>query len=139
MQTLPRLSPQSADGVFHRYSEFRKSAFPQFPYRTVSTRSASLPRAARTTSQDFTLLPAAPYQTATSPWTSGVMVHFIHSSMQFGCGAFAEIIHVSAQPVAPSEGITESTGASASAYDRLMGQAVPTTMLPFTNPSISSV
>ena len=28
--------------------------------------------------------------------------------MQFGCGALAEIIHVSAQPVAPSLGITAS-------------------------------
>ena len=35
--------------------------------------------------------------------------------MQFGCGAFAEIIQVSAQPVMPSVGCAASTGASSSA------------------------
>src|SRR6476619_5372477 len=89
--------------------------------------------------QDWVLLPAAPYQRPTCAWTWGVSVHCIHWSMQFGCAACEEIIHVSAQPVTPSDGMTAATGASAFAYVRLTGQAVPTSMEPSTKPSISSV
>src|SRR4051794_14156757 len=118
-------SPQSACGVFHRYSDFRKSTFPHSPYRTVSTRSASLPSAFRVTSHAFTLLVAAPYQMATSLWTCGVIVHCIHFSMQLGCCAFDDIIQVSAHPVTPSLGTTSPTGTfpSASTTDRLSGHA----------------
>src|SRR6266571_6804287 len=60
--------------------------------------------------------------------------------MQLGCGACADIIHVSAQPVIPSDGATASTGfLSASIRLKLIGHAVPATMSPDSNPSISSV
>src|SRR5437867_13264142 len=133
--------PQSACGVFHRYSDFRKLTSPQLPYRTVSTRSASLPSAWRVRSQAFTLLAAAPYQIATSLWTSGRNVHCIHFSMQLGCLAWEDIIHVSAHPVTPSLGTTSPTGTlpSASMIDRLMDQAVPATMSSFSKPSVSPV
>ena len=36
-------------------------------------------------------------------------MYFNHRYAQFGCGAFVANIHVSAQPVAPSCGITEAT------------------------------
>ena len=61
--------------------------------------------------------------------------------MQFGCWAWLDIIHVSAQPVTPSDGITKSTGTlpAAAMYWRFTGHAVPITMSPRLNPSISSV
>src|SRR3972149_11369708 len=62
--------------------------------------------------------------------------------MQFGFLEFADIIQVSAQPVTPSSGITEATGAAflpASAYCWFTGQAVPITMSPDLKPWISSV
>ena len=61
--------------------------------------------------------------------------------MQLGCGALAEIIHVSAQPVAPSLGITASAFAASGPFVkvRFTGHAVPTTIDPSKNPSISSV
>ena len=61
--------------------------------------------------------------------------------MQLGFGAFAEIIHVSAQPVTPSDGITAAALAASGpfVYVRFTGHAVPTTIEPSTNPSISSV
>src|SRR6266508_1134934 len=58
--------------------------------------------------------------------------------MQLGCWAFEDIIHVSAQPVTPSEGITDSTG-TFSTYCWFTGHAVPMTMSPDSKPSISSV
>jgi hypothetical protein len=60
--------------------------------------------------------------------------------MQFGCGACADIIHVSAHPVAPSDGMTAATGFF-SLLRKLTwyGHAVPMTMLPLENPSVSSV
>src|ERR687886_2269413 len=58
---------------------------------------------------------------------------------QFGCFAFAEIIHVSAHPVAPSRGIRSFTGAlSACSVFVWYGQDAPTQALPFLNRSISS-
>src|ERR1051325_11015651 len=61
--------------------------------------------------------------------------------MQTGWGAWDDIIHVAAQPVTPSDGITEETGTlpSATRTDWFTGHAVPITMSPFSNPSISSV
>src|SRR5438445_199198 len=59
--------------------------------------------------------------------------------MQFGCWAWVDIIHVSAQPVTPSLGITEATGTfSAAVYCRFTGHAVPIPMSPDLKPSITS-
>src|ERR1700686_4891663 len=60
--------------------------------------------------------------------------------MQLGCWACEEIIQVSAHPVAPSEGTTEATGLF-SLFRKLTwyGQAVPITMSPLLNGSVSSV
>src|SRR3954469_21339095 len=52
----------------------------------------------------------APNHSATCFCTSGLSVQFSHMYMQFGCLAWLDIIHVSAQPVAPSAGSTASTG-----------------------------
>src|SRR3989337_2767570 len=69
---------------------------------------------------------------------SGRSVYSIHFSMQLGFWAFDDIIHVSAQPVTPSEGITDATGTFVT-YCWFTGHAVPITMSPDSNPSISSV
>src|SRR3989449_1873527 len=120
--------------------DLRKPTSPHLPYRTVSARAASAPRAVLIRAQLFTLLPAAPYHRATWLWTSAFMVHCIHLYMQLGCWAWDDIIQVSAQPVTPSEGTTLSTGfPSASSRLRLMGHAVPATSEPSEKPSISSV
>jgi hypothetical protein len=51
--------------------------------------------------------------------------------MQLGCLAFADIIHVSAQPVIPSDGTTAST-LTFSPFRKLTwyGQVVPTVVVP---------
>src|SRR5436190_23622009 len=106
--------PQSACGVFHRYSELRNLTLPQYEYSTVLMICwPPLPYPFAIRLQDWVLLPAAPYQRPTCACTCGVSVHSIHWSMQFGCAACEEIIHVSAHPVTPSDGITAATGASA--------------------------
>src|SRR5919201_5913784 len=71
--------------------------------------------------------------------TFGVETHLIHITAQFGCFAFDEIIHVSAQPVAPSFGIRSLTGALA-AWSVFVwyGHEAPMTASPFLNRSISS-
>ena len=53
---------------------------------------------------DFAFDGASPNHSATSALTFGEMIRFIHMYMQLGCLAFAAIIHVSDQPVAPSLG-----------------------------------
>src|SRR5882762_949278 len=60
--------------------------------------------------------------------------------MQFGCWACEDIIHVSAQPVTPSDGYTDLTGtlASAAMYAWFTGHAVPMAMAPVLKPSTSS-
>src|SRR5919199_5647394 len=47
----------------------------------------------------------SPNDSACSAWTFGVETHLMKRYAQFGCLAFEAIIHVSAQPVAPSFGI----------------------------------
>src|ERR1022692_4497953 len=59
--------------------------------------------------------------------------------MQFGCFACADIIHVSAQPVAPSFGIRSFTGTFAAISVLVWyGHDAPITASPFLNRSISS-
>src|SRR5262249_40208539 len=58
---------------------------------------------------------------------------------QFGCFAFADSIHVSAQPVAPSFGIMSFTGTfAAMSVFVWYGHEAPMTASPFLNRSISS-
>src|SRR6476660_3184334 len=58
---------------------------------------------------------------------------------QFGCFAFAESIHVSAQPVAPSFGIRSLTGTfAATSVFVWYGHDAPMTASPFLKRSISS-
>ena len=52
---------------------------------------------------------ASPKYSATCALTVGEVIQFIHWYMQFGCWAFAEIIQVSDQPVAPSLGTVVAT------------------------------
>src|SRR6266511_66353 len=59
----------------------------------------------------FVFAGVSPNEIACCACTFGVDTHLIHITAQFGCFAFAEIIHVSAQPVAPSFGIKSLTGA----------------------------
>src|SRR5579859_1587845 len=57
---------------------------------------------------------------------------------QFGCGALAASIHVSAQPVAPSLGIVAPIGNfAARSWLTWYGQPAPTTTSPFLNAEIS--
>src|SRR5262249_38550116 len=59
--------------------------------------------------------------------------------MQFGCFACEDIIHVSAQPVAPSFGMRSFTGTfAASSVFVWYGHEAPITAPPFLNRSISS-
>src|SRR5579875_1998786 len=70
--------------------------------------------------------------------TFGVVTHCIHLYAQFGCGAFVASIQVSAQPVAPSDGIVSATGAlSATNVFVWYGQAAPSTVAPLWNRLIS--
>src|SRR5262249_28785232 len=63
---------------------------------------------------------------------------FIHRYAQLGCGAFVASIHVSAQPVAPSVGIVDATGAPSSRRTlSWYGHAAPTMASPFLNIEIS--
>src|SRR6201991_674482 len=55
-------------------------------------------------SQAFSWAGASPNHSATSAFTFGLMIQFIHSYMQLGCLALELIIQVSDQPVAPSLG-----------------------------------
>src|SRR5271166_6711823 len=55
----------------------------------------------------------SPKEIACSACTFGLDTQFTHLYAQFGCLACAANIHVSAQPVAPSAGITSPTGAPA--------------------------
>src|SRR5581483_10536066 len=76
---------------------------------------------------------------ACSACTFGVETHAIHLYMQFGCLACDDIIHVSAQPVAPSFGIVSFTGTlSALSVFVWYGHEAPTTASPFLNSPISS-
>src|SRR3954454_7629149 len=66
-------------------------------------------------------------------------MYFIHRYAQFGCFAFDESIHVSAQPVAPSDGIMSLTGTLAAASVLVWyGHDAPITASPDLNRSISS-
>src|SRR5215467_12091742 len=57
---------------------------------------------------------------------------------QFGCGALAASIQVSAQPVAPSLGIVEPIGNFADdSWPTITGQAAPTVASPFLNSETS--
>src|SRR5215217_7253622 len=83
----------------------------------------------------------APNATAVVDCTPSDSVQFIHCIMQIGCSACDDIIHVSAHPVTPSDGVTEATETLPSDRMRFWftGHAVPATMSPDSNPSISSV
>src|SRR5215472_10579801 len=62
----------------------------------------------------------------------------IHMYAQFGCGALAASIQVSAHPVAPSLGIVDPIGKCAAASALTWyGQPAPTTTSPFLNAEIS--
>src|SRR5581483_8798376 len=81
----------------------------------------------------------SPQVTACSACTLGCEMYWYHLYAQFGCFAFAESIHVSAQPVAPSFGIRSLTGTFAAASVFVWyGHDAPTTASPFLKRSISS-
>src|SRR5215475_3121399 len=65
-------------------------------------------------------------------------MYFIHMYAQLGCGALAASIQVSAQPVAPSDGIVSPIGnLSARSVLTWYGQPAPTVALPFLKSKIS--
>src|SRR3954462_1471247 len=69
----------------------------------------------------------------------GSEMYFIHRYEQFGCFACDDSIHVSAQPVAPSDGIVSFTGTFAAASVFVWyGHEAPITASPDLNRSISS-
>src|SRR6476661_11126189 len=72
-------------------------------------------------------------------WGFGSEMYFIHMYAQLGCLALADSIHVSAQPVAPSDGIASLTGTFAAARVLVWyGHDAPMTASPDLNRSISS-
>src|SRR3954463_446232 len=89
--------------------------------------------------QALVLAGVSPNEIACWACTFGVDTYFIHREAQFGCLACADSIQVSAQPVAPSDGIVSFTGVlSATSVFVWYGQEAPITASPFLNRSISS-
>src|SRR5919197_3414435 len=87
----------------------------------------------------FLFAGVSPNEIACCACTFGVETHWIHLTAQFGCFALDEIIHVSAQPVAPSFGIRSFTGAFAACSVFVWyGHDAPIVALPFLKRSISS-
>src|SRR6266851_5729531 len=60
--------------------------------------------------QAFVLTGVSPKEIACSAWTCGVLTHAVQRYAQFGWGALVASIHVSPQPVAPSEGMVSANG-----------------------------
>src|SRR3954453_13249735 len=87
----------------------------------------------------FELTGVSPKKIACSACTFGVEIHASHFIAQSRFFVFAEIIHVSSHPVAPSFGMRSFTGAFA-AFSVFVwyGQDAPITASPFLNRSISS-
>src|SRR5262249_29448629 len=84
--------------------------------------------------QALLLAGASPNHSATAAFASGDTMWSIHMYAQFGCLALAAIIHVSAQPVAPSLGRIAFTGAfSPCARLAMTCQVVPSTLSPDLN------
>src|SRR2546421_11759235 len=100
--------PQSFVGVFQNLIEL-KYAVEAFAWYWAQAPLDSLSMIAHA----FRFAGVSPNEIACCAWTFGVETHLIHSTAQFGCLAFDEIIQVSAQPVAPSLGIRSFTGALA--------------------------
>src|SRR5437762_5606236 len=89
--------------------------------------------------QAFVFAGVSPKDSACCACGFGSEMYFIQRYAQFGCLAFADSIHVSAHPVAPSFGIRSLTGTpSASRVFVWYGHDAPMTASPFLNRSISS-
>src|SRR5713226_10202304 len=79
----------------------------------------------------FGLTGVSPNTSACFASTCGCVTYFIQRYAQFGCGALVASIQVSAQPVAPSFGITAPIGkCCAMRVDAWYGQLVPTVTSP---------
>src|SRR5712691_7412502 len=109
--------PQFFTGVFQNLIELKYAA-DAFAWYCVQAPFESL----FMIGQAFVFAGVSPNEIACSACTLGVEIHLIHMTAQFGCFALEEIIHVSAQPVAPSLGIRSFTGAFAacSSYGSLI-------------------
>src|SRR5437764_14844342 len=126
--------PQAFTGVFQNLIEL-KYFTDAFAWYWVHEPFTSL----FMTGHAFELAGVSPNDSACCACTFGVDTHWIHFTAQFGCFAFVEIIHVSAQPVAPSFGIRSLTGAFAACSVFVWyGHDAPIVALPFLNRSISS-
>src|SRR3954454_7844221 len=126
--------PQSFTGVFQNLIELKYFA------EALAWYWAHEPFASLfITGHAFRFAGVSPNEIACWACTFGVDTHRIHFTAQFGCFALEEIIHVSAQPVAPSFGIRSLTGAFA-AWRVIVweGQDAPTVAPPFLNRSTSS-
>src|SRR6266550_120347 len=126
--------PQSAIGVFQNRIELKYAAdAPQWYCAAEPGDSLFI------TAHAFVLAGVSPKKIACCACTFGVETYFIQRYAQFGCFAFADSIHVSAQPVAPSFGIRSFTGTlSATRVFVWYGHDAPITASPFLNRSISS-
>ena len=83
---------------------------------------------------------ASPKNSVAAAFVFGLMISFIQRYMQLGCLAFAEIIHVSDQPVEPSFGSTTPTGAFSVRRELAMTcHVVPTVVDPALNAAICFV
>src|SRR6266567_7298783 len=126
--------PQSATGVFQNLIELKYAAGALAWYCAHDPFDSLF-----MIEQAFAFAGVSPNESACCACTFGVETHWIHFTAQLGCFAFDEIIHVSAQPVAPSFGIRSLTGAFAAW--RVMvwnGHDAPTVAPPFLKRSTSS-
>ena len=81
----------------------------------------------------------SPQVTAWRACTFGLEMYAYQAYAQFGCFAFEESIQVSSQPVAPSFGMTSSTGTFAAwSCPVVYGHEAPIVASPFLNRLISS-
>src|SRR6201995_1458693 len=96
MQSVSPPSEHSASGVRQYQTRFQKAGSSAWYSLQKFGFSVS--------SQASSWAGASPNHSATSAFTFGLMIQFIHMYMQLGCLAWELIIQVSDHPVAPSFG-----------------------------------
>src|SRR5216683_4424100 len=88
----------------------------------------------------FVLTGVSPKKSACRAWILAVLTYAVQRYAQFGCRALVASIHVSPQPVAPSDGMVSATATLPSALSWMVwyGHAAPMTTSPLSKRLISS-
>src|SRR5207253_6703590 len=125
--------PQSASGVFQNLIVLKYDAGASAWYCAHDPAcNVSI------SEQALVLTGVSPKKIACCACTCGVLIHLYQRYAQLGCGAFVPSIQVSAQPVAPSDGMVSATGTLATCRVFVWyGQAAPITTSWFVNSEIS--